>query len=450
MTSSTGRAATTRSTARAEATLLFGDAGSDRLYGDILDDKLMGGAGADTLVGGQGVDRMLGGSGNDLMRGGVNRDCYDGQGGVNTASFATATPPGPAPSISGVSVDLGRPAGAPGCWRGTGSAQGDGNDPADPEPLRNVQFVVGSAFSDLIQGQPGAGVDAGLGADSCTGFAAESAAGCGAGDEKPPGAFTSVFNPATPAPPDPGLIVIGSPGDDTIDVSPPGGPLGYVMVYGADGADTVNVGEGFPPDVTVDVDGGSGNDMLNGSSLSEVLLGGDAPGADVLNGNGGDDALVSRGGDPASGPDSLSGGPGDDQLVADDPCAGDAFSGGPGDDVAGFALSKVGIQARLGGVATFAGGSCPGGSPTKIGADNEVLEGTNESDRLIGSAAADTIWGREGGDVIVGEGGADDMEGFAGPDVIDARDGRRDRVIDCGSGRDRARVDRSDPRPIGC
>jgi Ca2+-binding RTX toxin-like protein len=159
---------------------------------------------------------------------------------------------------------------------------------------------------------------------------------------------------------------------------------------------------------------------------------------------------MSRGGGPAAGPDALSGGDGDDQLVADYPCAGDTFSGERGDDIAGFALSKSGIRARMGGMAMLLDGTCPGGSPTTILPGSEVLEGTNESDRLAGSAGPETIWGRQGNDLINGLGGADDLEGFAGRDRINARDGHRDRLIDCGSGRDRARVDRSDPKPVGC
>jgi Ca2+-binding RTX toxin-like protein len=456
---------------------LFGDRGGDRLYGDLLDDRLIGGPGADLLIGGHGVDKMFGGSGNDLLRGGVNRDCYDGGGGVNTTSFTTATPPGPSAGVDGVRVDLSRPAGAPGCRRGSGMAQGDGNDASDAEPLRDVQFVVGSAFSDQISG-PGAGVDAGLGADACSRF--PQAAGCAAGDEKPPGAFTYVFSPTTGAPSDPGLVVRAGDGvsGETVDLSgagtgatvavsgesltsgpgcdaqgacrPASGALGYLVVYGGNGADTVNVGDGLPPDATIDVDGGPGNDTLNGSSLGEVLLAGDFPGADILNGNGGDDALVSRGGDAASGPDQLSGGGDDDQLVADYPCAGDTFSGGPGDDIAGFALSAVGIRATLDGIATLLNGTCPGGNPTRILPDSEVLEGSNKSDRLIGSHGPDTIWGRQGNDKIDGRAGADDLESFAGRDLIDARDGERDRRINCGSDRDRAARDRIDPRPISC
>lgn len=460
--------------------LLFGEGGSDRLYGDILDDKLMGGAGADALVGGHGVDRMFGGSGNDLLRGGTNRDCYYGQGGANTASFATATPPGvPNSRISGVRVDLDRPtSGNGGCpRRGSGRAEGDG----DVEVLKDIQFVVGSAVDDEIRGRPGTSVDAGLGEDSCTGFGAGQTAGCGGGDEKPAGVFAYVFEPATGAPADAGLIVRAAenvPGE-SIGVSsagvgatvtaagnqlvtgahcdgqgiclPTAGPLGYVLVYGGEDDDAVAIGDGLFPDTTVDIDGGPGNDTLNGSnSLGEVLLGGDFPGADTLYGNGGGDALVSEGGSPDSGPDLLSGGPGDDQLVADYPCAGHTFSGGSGGDIAGFALSAVGIRARVGGLARLKQKRCPGGRPTTILLDHEVLEGTPRADRLIGSARPETIWGRAGNDALIGNGGADALEGFAGSDLIDARDRKRDREIDCGSGRDRARRDRVDPPAVKC
>jgi Ca2+-binding RTX toxin-like protein len=459
--------------------VLFGERGADRLYGDILDDKLFSGPGADALVGGQGVDRMAGGPGNDLLRGGVNRDCFDGGGGTNTASFATATPPGPDPAVSGVRVDLGRPAGAPGCARGTGQAVGDGNGPADAEPLRGIQFVVGSAFADQIHGRPGAGVDAGLGDDSCTGFEAGQTNGCGGGEEKPPGAFAYVFDPATGAPADPGLIVRAGEGAaaDQIEVSgasaaatvklvgeplaagpgctatatcmSPRAALAYVLVYGGDGPDTLAIGDGLPPDATTDVDGGAGSDHLSGGPLGDVLQGGDSAGAETIDGNAGDDALFSEGG-ANSAPDVLSGGPGDDQLAADYPCNGDSFSGGPGNDVAGFAPSPVGIRARMGDVATLANGTCPGGGPTSISLDDEVLEGSNEGDRLIGSNGPETIWGREGNDVLIGNRGADDLEGFAGRDLLDARDGQRDRLIDCGSGPDRARRDRIDPPAIKC
>jgi hypothetical protein len=460
---------------------VFGGPGADHLYGDILDDELHGGPAPDLVIGGHGVDAMYGGSGNDLLRGGTNRDCIYGQGGSNAASFATATPPGPSGSgIAGVHVDLNDPTKGRCPRGGSGRADGDG----DGEALKGIQFVVGSAFGDSIRGRPGAGVDAGLGDDSCPDFG-PGQAGCGGGDEAPAGTFAYVFESNAGTPPDSGLIVrapqgvsheninlSGSGGAVTVAVTggalaagphcisagssaascvPAAGPLDYVMVYGEDGADTINIGAGLPPDATVDADGGPGDDTLSGSGAGEVLFGGDSAGSDRLIGEGGYDALISEGGDPASGPDLLSGGPDGDQLVTDYPCAGHTFSGGAGSDVAGFARSAVGVRARLGGRATLAGGGCGAGSPTRILLDSEILEGTNLADRLIGSPGGETIWGRGGGDLLVGKAGADRLEGFAGSDLIDARDRRRDRRIDCGGGADRgARRDRADPRSISC
>jgi Ca2+-binding RTX toxin-like protein len=461
---------------------LLGESGGDHLYGDVLDDHLIAGPGADVLVGGHGVDVMFGGASNDLLRGGTNRDCFYGQGGSNAASFATATPPGvSALGIAGVRVDLESPAKG-GCpRRGSGRADGDGTG----EVLKGIQFVVGSAFGDAIRGRPGASVDAGLGDDGCSGFGPGQTAGCGGGDEKPPGTFAYVFDPATGAPADPGLIVRAPQGvpDETIGLSgsgggaavssvgsplsagahcnaqggaaascaAPTGPLGYVMIYGEDNADTINVGEGMTPDTSVDADGGPGNDVLNGGSSGDVLFGGDSAGSDTLSGNGGGDALISEGGNPASGPDLLSGGPGDDQLVTDYACAGHTFSGGPGTDIAGFARSAIGVRARIGHLATLAGGGCGAGEPTTIQIDHEVLEGTSRADRLVGSPRGETLWGRGGNDRLIGNGGADILDGFDGRDRIDARDHTRDRRIACGAGADRgARRDPVDPRPISC
>ena len=453
---------------------LFGGAGADRLWGDILDDFLFGGGGADALIGGHGVDKMFGGGDADLLRGGTNRDCFYGQDGADTASFATATPPGEVVAgIDGVSVDLTRSSKGACPRRGAGTADGDGSG----EVLDSIQFVVGSSFADAITGAPDASVDAGLGADACSGFAAGAMSGCG-----PEGPVTTpsaqVVEPATGAPADPGLVVLGGAGADSFEVSgagpgarvasasvfaagpgcaadatcvPRAGPLAFVLVYGDGGGDSVAIGAGLDPSVTVDFDGGPGADALTGADyLGEVLFGGDFPGADTLAGNGGDDALVSEGGE-AAGPDPLAGGGGDDQLVTDHPCAGHAFAGGGGMDVAGFARADVGIRARIGGQASLRRGGCRGGAPTSVGADNEVLEGTRRADLLVGSADGEQIWGREGDDVLIGRGGPDLLRGFAGRDLIDARDGRRDPLIQCGAGRDRdARLDRADPRPLSC
>jgi Ca2+-binding RTX toxin-like protein len=453
---------------------LFGGAGADHVHGDILDDFLFGGGGPDRLIGGHGVDKMFGGGDNDLMRGGTNRDCFYGGAGENTASFATATPPGPpGNAVDGVRVDLAASVKGECPRRGTGRADGDG----DAEALSEVQFVIGSAFDDSIEARGAAAIDAGLGADVC-GPAAGSP-GCGGGDERPVGTVAEVVAPVTAAPPDPGLVVLGAEGTggqslaisgtgagarvqageplvpgagcDAAGACASSAALAFVLAWGDGGADAIAVGPGLPPSASVDLDGGPGDDSLAGSDyLGEVLFGGDSEGADLLAAGGGDDALVSEGG-AAGGPDRLHGGAGDDQLVTNHPCAGHTFAGGSGFDVAGFARAAVGISARIGGRATLASGECGAGAASSVGRDNEVLEGTPAGDRLVGSGVAEQIWGREGNDFIRGRGGADELRGFAGRDLIDARDGRRDRLVQCGAGRDRAaRVDRADPKPLSC
>ena len=345
------------------------------------------------------------------------------------------------------------------------------------KPLRSIAFVVGSPFADSINAAGIAGVDAGLGADTCAATLAVS--GCGGGDEKPPGLFAYVFAPATGAPPDPGLVIRADEAavDEAVAIVAAGGaarvtsstplttgsgcdaggactsigPLSHITAWPGGGADSVSVGEGLPPHVSVDLNGGFGNDTLTGSSLGEVFYG--WYGADTVQAKGGDDALISEGRGEGAGPDLLSAGKGDDQLVTDHPCAGHSMVGGPGYDIAGFARSWIPVRARIGGAVTHVEGKCSGGRPGAIRPDHEVLEGSqhDRGDILIGSRRGETIWGRGGGDTIIGRGGADTLLGFSGPDFIDARDGQRDRLLRCGKGDDYpARRDRIDPPAIRC
>lgn len=109
---------------------------------------------------------------------------------------------------------------------------------------------------------------------------------------------------------------------------------------------------------------------------------------DMLVGGRGDDRLFGR-----AGADCVSGGPGNDRLVGGS--GNDRVGGGPGYD-------------RLNG-----------------GPGNDRLDGGTHDDRLIGGPGRDAFIGGEGND------------------RINARDRRRER-IDCGPGRDRAKVDRRD------
>lgn len=72
-----------------------------------------------------------------------------------------------------------------------------------------------------------------------------------------------------------------------------------------------------------------------------------------------------------------------------------------------------------------------------------MLEGAGGREVLDGARGDDRLSGGVGNDSLEGAKGKDKLAGGAGNDAVNARDGKRDRV-DCGKGRDRARVDRVD------
>jgi Ca2+-binding RTX toxin-like protein len=81
---------------------------------------------------------------------------------------------------------------------------------------------------------------------------------------------------------------------------------------------------------------------------------------------------------------------------------------------------------------------------TKVGtAHNDVLRGTNRNDTLRGMGGNDTLWGLGGNDLLVGGTGRDTLYGGGGNDTLLAREGQRD-VVNCGTGRDTATVDKVD------
>jgi Ca2+-binding RTX toxin-like protein len=91
-----------------------------------------------------------------------------------------------------------------------------------------------------------------------------------------------------------------------------------------------------------------------------------------------------------------------------------------------------------------------------------ALRGGGGRDSLFGSLGDDALVGGSGNDLLVGRGGDDELFGGKGRDVFTggggldrlfAADGRRDRVLNCGPGsnrRERAKVDRLDPKPKSC
>jgi Ca2+-binding RTX toxin-like protein len=78
--------------------------------------------------------------------------------------------------------------------------------------------------------------------------------------------------------------------------------------------------------------------------------------------------------------------------------------------------------------------------------------GTESSlEYFYGDAGNDRLNGNGGDDFLIGGKGRDKLRGGAGSDILDAKDGQKDKQINCGPGkREKAYVDRIDPEPISC
>jgi hypothetical protein len=79
----------------------------------------------------------------------------------------------------------------------------------------------------------------------------------------------------------------------------------------------------------------------------------------------------------------------------------------------------------------------------------ESLRGEGGNDSVKGRSGRDCVKGGDGADRVSGGGGKDRLNGGKGNDTIKAADGRRDRVK-CGTGRDKAVVDRKDKVSKSC
>jgi Ca2+-binding RTX toxin-like protein len=82
------------------------------------------------------------------------------------------------------------------------------------------------------------------------------------------------------------------------------------------------------------------------------------------------------------------------------------------------------------------------------GSGHDCLIGGSGDDVLRGKAGSDRITGGRGRDRLVGGPAVNAYDAGPGPDGVDARNGKRERIR-CGSGFDRAQVDRND-RVRGC
>jgi len=214
-------------------------------------------------------------------------------------------------------------------------------------------------------------------------------------------------------------------------------------IRGSERSDTLTGGPGR--DV---ICGHGGNDTLRGLGGDDVLLGGD--GHDRLDGGDGNDSASGGAGSDTLrgglGDDDLSGDAGEDLFVAEAaPDGADDMRGGSGYDAVTYAARGGAVQVTLGGGADD-GAAGEGDDVSRV----QGVSGGAGADQLVGSGADEALAGLGGNDVLDGGAGWDAFVGGAGNDAVRARDGRRDALIDCGSGKDTATADGSDPRAYGC
>jgi Ca2+-binding RTX toxin-like protein len=437
---------------RGNDTVDGGTGNADQAIGDLGDDTVMGGSGEfDEAAGSLGIDRVSGGPGSfDLVHGDYGYDRMDGGPGTDDiASFATDVA---SATGAGVWVSLAKR-----------KARGDGND-----RLFRFEDIEGSAFRDVligdgranvIDGGPGddrlrggGGLDelhGAQGADSCLGAKGRSSS-CG---KEPPLKASVYIEVDLTRGGGGGLNIVGGAGNDVLVVAfdEPSSSFGITaqaaIAIGAGcvrvsatqvsctadparwftadlgpGSDKLRVEGSLAGAENVRIGGGKGNDTLRGGPEDDLIESG--PGADRLYGEAGADGLV--GGLP--GPTFIYGGEDGDLMAAGGGCAGGAIVGGPGRDDASFAET----QAHPG-LLIISFPQDKAWIDVVRGCDSVRLDDSNED--MEGSFDWDVLIGDSGPNAMLGQPGEDEFYGNGGDDIIDARDGYRDFVIQCGAGR---------------
>ena len=407
-------------------------------------DNINAGAGHDIVRGFGGNDNLNGGAGDDTLLGGAGRDVLDGDTGNNTASYDYLT------SDSSLRVDLSN---------GTSTA----DNGADQDTLRNIQNVIGSAFSDFLKGDDhaniligGNGNDTligGAGADTFYGGAQSDAVSSTDGSDtvsyETANSRSGDISGVVASLENPGINQGDAAGDQYHSIENLTGSKYKDKLYGNSGKNILIGG-----DDTDTLVGGAGADSLYGGTSSttsftdldnyasyETSAGvkaslsasrtyvastdtdsfntGDAKGDVYVNirnliGSSADDYL--QGDDNAN---KLLGSAGNDTLEGG--LGGDLLDGGAGIDTVSYANISAGAQLRVnlgqpddenwGNLNDEAVGD------TYVGIEN--VQGSAYSDILIGNAGSNSLDGGAGEDTLMGGGGgADSFNGGDGNDTV--------------------------------
>ncbi|EDL48226.1 M10 family metallopeptidase [Erythrobacter sp. SD-21] len=382
---------------------LHGMDGADTLFADQADeeafegsmDTLFGGFGNDILYAVIGNDSLYGGAGFDMLHSGAGDDLLDGGNGNDTANYANA--------VAGVTVDL-------------LDAAAQDTIGAGVDTLASIEYLVGSAFADILTGSNDANQIYG-------GGAADTVYG-GIGND----------------------LLIGEEGNDTLY-----GQASWDTIRGDAGDDTLvggNGGDALLGGTGLDtLWGDAGTDRLYGGNDADTLHGGDdndllfgQAGDDVVNGDGGDDLVQgNKGNDTLDGGadnDTVNGGAGNDTLfggTGNDVLIGgwgvDTMTGGEGADT--FSFTQSGHSGKFASVAdTIIDFSSAEGDLIDLSAIDAISGGSDDAFTFIGDAAFSGTAGElrayagENGLIVVG-----DIDGDGAADFLIKVDNLTDLTV---------------------
>ena len=309
---------------------------NDNVNADI--ENALGGSGADTLTGNEGPNNLNGGPGADVLNGGNGNDVligpagdgagdtYNGQGGTDRASFASAPAPVHVTAAGGADDGV-----AGETDNVTTTVENITGSPFDDTELRgnaSRNVIDGGDGNDQLFGDEGTDVsndtlNGGRGNDGLHGMNGADSMNGGPGPDPDPLTLPNWTD---------NDVIDGGGGIDTVSYSTRTANLNLTVNGVADdgqGAETDSIEAD-----TEKITGGTGNDTISGDAGADTLTGGagsdtisGAGGNDVLSGNGGNDTITGGGGR-----DTISGATGNDEFFTNDGLK-DTINCGAGNDI---------------------------------------------------------------------------------------------------------------------